>query len=501
MIYYNFNLLNSGNVTLYDPVVNDPIVTVFGSLDSLPAGESNATSFTAVYTIRDSDAARGYVENSATVMADTPTSLNGQVVSDVSDVGNNSEETPDGTGQLDNDPTNDPVILCVEQPTNCLSPMVLSTCLSQEKVDLEFQSWLALFSGGGCIATGAFAENYQAPDFCGGRVDVVYQLVDAMGVAIANTSCNSYFEVIGDQSAPICPTGWEIVHVADASNCFIEPYASVVELENSTGLSVNDDCSAATDISLSFSDQLIREECSSGFHFEERTVIRNYTFTDQCGFTSDACPQEITYQFNECVLLSDYGKIAINDAGEVHVPVNCTAPDIVESEEVQGVCGYVEYMWLITTEVDSNGDPVTPTNFNIGTIWKLIPGEFGKTLSPGVITEDTYFVRCARNFSCCDYGESNIVSILIDNNADCPGQPLDLLINEDCDDPIILSSPTDDYFDNQQILYRTDESIRSSNKNGAGSQLILSSGTSTTLTEGFVVEKGAILQVDTTGCQ
>ncbi len=79
VISYTFTVQNTGNVSLYNVTINDPLVTVAGGpIASLAVGASDATTFTASYTVTQSDVDAGKVDNTATVNAkdsnDTPVS-------------------------------------------------------------------------------------------------------------------------------------------------------------------------------------------------------------------------------------------------------------------------------------------------------------------------------------------------------------------------------------------------------------------------------------------
>ena len=87
VIPYNFEVCNTGNVTLTNVSVTDPLVTVTGIPITLAPGECNQTSFNGSYTITIADINNGMVQNSATTSANTP---DGDSISDVSD----DEEDP-----------------------------------------------------------------------------------------------------------------------------------------------------------------------------------------------------------------------------------------------------------------------------------------------------------------------------------------------------------------------------------------------------------------------
>ena len=91
-ILYTFSVKNTGNVALTNVIVTDPLVSVVGGPINLAAGEEDTMTFTAVYTITQSDVDTGFIENQATAEGISP---NGDSVSDQSD--NNS--------YLENDPT------------------------------------------------------------------------------------------------------------------------------------------------------------------------------------------------------------------------------------------------------------------------------------------------------------------------------------------------------------------------------------------------------------
>ncbi|MEM9920643.1 MAG: SdrD B-like domain-containing protein [Bacteroidota bacterium] len=66
----------------------------------------------------------------------------------------------------------------------------------------------------------------------------------------------------------------------------------------------------------------------------------------------------------------------------------------------------IEYVWLTTT------DPELPMEQ-----WTEIAGATSDSYDPGLITETTYFLRCARRFPCkYFYGESNVVAKIIQPN-------------------------------------------------------------------------------------
>ncbi len=108
-VTYAFTVTNTGNVTLTNVVVTDPLVTVTGSpIPSLAPGVSDAVSFTAAYLLTQADVDAGFIENTAIVTGDDPS---GNPVTDISDAGDETVATPDGSGAPGTlDPTDDPTV-------------------------------------------------------------------------------------------------------------------------------------------------------------------------------------------------------------------------------------------------------------------------------------------------------------------------------------------------------------------------------------------------------
>lgn len=90
-IVYDFAVTNTGNVTLSNIQVTDPLVTVSGSLTSLAPGATDATSFSAIYTVTPADITAGQVVNQATVNGTAP---NNAVATDFSDHTDNLNDRP-----------------------------------------------------------------------------------------------------------------------------------------------------------------------------------------------------------------------------------------------------------------------------------------------------------------------------------------------------------------------------------------------------------------------
>ncbi|WP_410005922.1 gliding motility-associated C-terminal domain-containing protein [Aequorivita nionensis] len=101
-ILYSFSVKNTGNVALTNVIVTDPLIAVVGGPISLTAGQEDGATFTAVYTVTQTDVDTGFIENQATADGIAP---NGDMVSDQSD----------DNSYLENDPTI--TVLCQNNPS------------------------------------------------------------------------------------------------------------------------------------------------------------------------------------------------------------------------------------------------------------------------------------------------------------------------------------------------------------------------------------------------
>ncbi|WP_281297600.1 Ig-like domain-containing protein [Flavobacterium limnophilum] len=112
-ISYVFAITNTGNVVLSNVTVEDnylPDVILTGSpIASLGIGETNSNAYTATYAIKQNDINMGSIKNQAMV---TATSLNGTIVTDLSD----------NTNILDDKPTVMGVSGCLIEVFNAVSP-------------------------------------------------------------------------------------------------------------------------------------------------------------------------------------------------------------------------------------------------------------------------------------------------------------------------------------------------------------------------------------------
>ncbi len=123
VIEYDMEITNTGNTILENVEVIDAnadtgSITYPGGLSNIPTMmPGTSVVVTAIHTITQDDIDLGYVENSASTIADSPSGIKGDV-NDVSDAGDDTIETPNGDGSTDNDPTNDPTVTLIETNPN-----------------------------------------------------------------------------------------------------------------------------------------------------------------------------------------------------------------------------------------------------------------------------------------------------------------------------------------------------------------------------------------------
>ena len=104
-ITYTFTVYNTGESTISDIVIEDPLVDVVGGPITLEPGEVDATTFTAIYSITQADIEQLFVENQALVSGVDPY---GDVIEDLSDDPNNSDDV-----DVDNDGEPDDVTVTI----------------------------------------------------------------------------------------------------------------------------------------------------------------------------------------------------------------------------------------------------------------------------------------------------------------------------------------------------------------------------------------------------
>ena len=354
---------------------------------------------------------------------------------------------------------------------------------------------------------GVFAETPVLPNICGGSTEVLFQVVDDQGQVIPGMTVSRTFEVIPDNEGPEFSDSLGDIFIdfdSNSSCSMLEVFGDIAELEASTLVDVSDMCTADEDLMIDFADSIVPAECNGLLGFmDQRQIIRTYTLTDQCGNES-TIDQNINLSFDGCSELTDFGTIAFGDQDLIQVPIGCELPEIGEVTPVSGNCGYTEYMWLVSTAELAPGVPIFPNRFNIGTLWFIIDGENQPTYTPESASENTYYVRCSRDISCCEFGESNIVVVLINAAAECPEIEVEMddpVNSADCLEELSLLSPIDDLLNGEVEEYylrmSADADIRLQNN----SQLTIDAAEGAIFNSNFEVSIGSTLEVFLDGCE
>ena len=102
-----------------------------------------------------------------------------------------------------------------------------------------------------------------------------------------------------------------------------------------------------------------------------------------------------------------------NCAGSATV-CNSAAPQILNCASPSGGSGALEIIWLKAINNPNCYPPSTTVdNIDQDQFWSVISGATGLTYNPGVLTQQTCFLRCVRRAGCTTYIESNIISVTI----------------------------------------------------------------------------------------
>jgi hypothetical protein len=101
-----------------------------------------------------------------------------------------------------------------------------------------------------------------------------------------------------------------------------------------------------------------------------------------------------------------------------HCPTQGPAPMIGNCVSPTGGTGNLQVIWLkSTTSCNYPTTTITQIEQGLDPHWSIIPGATGLTFSPGNVTQQTCYLRCARRAGCPVYVESNIISLNIAPNC------------------------------------------------------------------------------------
>ena len=119
-VEYTFSVQNTGNVSVTGATITDTRLGLTNqAVTPQDLAPTETGTFTVIYTIIQNDVDAGGIENTATVTATPPVQLDGTPspdISDISDAGDETVETPGLDGSVDGDSTNDPTLTLI--PTN-----------------------------------------------------------------------------------------------------------------------------------------------------------------------------------------------------------------------------------------------------------------------------------------------------------------------------------------------------------------------------------------------
>ncbi len=114
----------------------------------------------------------------------------------------------------------------------------------------------------------------------------------------------------------------------------------------------------------------------------------------------------------------------------VYCSADGDAPLIRDCQSPIGGSGDFEVMWLKST---SSCLPPTTTAADIAAgldpHWRVIPGETGLSLNPGIVSQNTCYLRCVRRVGCTTFIESNIISLNVEGCNNRPDCDLDITIS------------------------------------------------------------------------
>ncbi len=107
-----------------------------------------------------------------------------------------------------------------------------------------------------------------------------------------------------------------------------------------------------------------------------------------------------------------------------YCPTSGPAPTIGNCISPTGGSGALEVVWLkSTTSCTFPTTTAAQIAAGLDPHWSMIPGASGLTFSPGVVTQQTCYLRCSRRVGCSTFIESNIISLGIDPNCSGSNTP------------------------------------------------------------------------------
>ncbi|MTB53824.1 SdrD B-like domain-containing protein, partial [Lewinella sp. W8] len=150
---------------------------------------------------------------------------------------------------------------------------------------------------------------------------------------------------------------------------------------------------------------------TSSITFNRAVLADAGTYTVSITDNQTNCTSEASGTLTVIQNFTSGGEIAANQ--EYCEPTDAAPLTSVSMPSGGTGTGPTQFLWLQTT-----GDCTPPTIDDMGD-WVEIPGANGPTYDPGLISQTTCFIRCARYAECDLYlGESNVITITIQEAPD-----------------------------------------------------------------------------------
>lgn len=108
-------------------------------------------------------------------------------------------------------------------------------------------------------------------------------------------------------------------------------------------------------------------------------------------------------------------------ASSASIACNTASPNIINCVSPSGGTGNIEIVWLkSTTSCSFPTSTAAQIAAGLDPHWTMIPGATGLTYNPGVVTQNTCFLRCSRRVGCDVFLESNIISLTTNCGSGTP---------------------------------------------------------------------------------
>ena len=443
-IDYVFTLTNTGDVTLTDISIDDPLVGVSGSLPSLAPGAVDNTSFTATYTVTQADVDNGNVSNQA-VATGNYTDGNGdpQTTTDLSDNNSNTEDdstvtvfTPEGFTGVNAcaDEIGIGILLPITNDVLVLENAYSDSCgavtasFSGQVLTGDSCSWSlarTFTMSGGCYTSDFTVTmvhsggDQTAPEFVESLPNNMIVQCDALPAVATLTAidnCGSATVVFQESTiAGDCANEYTLIREWTATDAcgnavthsqaieVIDTQAPTFDqglpgdlvlecgqgVPNAPRITASDNCGAAT---LSYTETVEDQLCANTF-----TIVRNWVATDACGNAREHTQYIFIEDTTAPVFISDLpGDTfatcdAIPAAAELLARDNCSDVEVSFSEtEQDGDCGHRYKLIREWVATDGCGNSETYVQ-EVTVACKITKGDIHNAVNTDNSLYDNYF--------------------------------------------------------------------------------------------------------------